>query len=344
MIFLDASALCNRRWRTKINTPQNMSLLKNIPKIPRKAFNAVFTPMGRKSLRNRLKSDRAKRDTGYQKNGTYIYSLNNSRPFVLHRNNQLSELIYFEGAYEPLETLIVSQTVRAGDVVLDIGANVGYFTALLDELVKPGGQVHSFEPGSGTFTHLEETKKLLQLDRTVLHQKAISDTVGHIDFWVSTSGSDAQQSTVKVAALGQQIRQHRVEATTLDAFVAELRAKGVQGIAFVKCDIEGAELSMIKGAQSFITSQDPPVWMIEHNRAALLEHGNSSRDLVSPFAGSDIYYVPLGWPPSILASRQASKWNGVPDELPDECNLIIVPKRGAYASRADGLRKAGLIA
>jgi FkbM family methyltransferase len=320
-----------------------MSLLNNIPRIPIKVFNAVFTPMGRKSLRNRIKMNRAKRDSGYQKNGTLIYPLNNDRRFVLHRENQLSELIYLEGAYEPLETLIVSQAVRAGDVVLDIGANVGYFTALLDALVKPGGQVHSFEPGSGTFTHLQETKRLLELDRTVLHQKAISDSTGHIDFWVSTSGSDAQQSTVKVAALGQQIRQHRVEATTLDAFVMELYAKGVRGIAFVKCDIEGAELSMIKGAQSLITSKNPPVWMIEHNRAALLEHGNSSRDLVSPFAGSDIFHVPLSWPPSIMASRQASKWSGVPDELPDECNLIIVPKRGDYADRAVELRQAGLI-
>jgi FkbM family methyltransferase len=320
-----------------------MSFLDTLPKIPIKAFNAMFTPMGRKNLRRHLKWMRAKRDPHYQKNGTFIYPLNNGRRFVLHRDNQLSELIYLEGAYEPLESLIVSQAIRAGDAVLDIGANVGYFTALLGGLVQPDGQVHSFEPGSGTFAKLQETKQLLKLEQTILHQKAISDSVGHIDFFVSTSGSDAQQSTVKVAALGQQTRQHRVEATTLDTFVAELSAKGVKGVAFVKCDIEGAELSMIKGAQSVINSPNPPLWLIEHNRAALSEHNNSSRDLVSPFGKYDIYFVPLSWPPSIMASRQAAKWSGVPDELPDECNLIIVPKQGTFADRGAGLRKAGLI-
>lgn len=320
-----------------------MPLLNTISKCPAKAYNAFFTPVGRKNLRNRLKLCRAAVNSGFRKSGTLIYALKNRKRFVFHRNNDLSELIFLEGAYEPLETLIVSQVVRDNDVVLDIGANVGYYTALFDSLVTLGGQVHSFEPGRGTFAKLEATKNLLQLNRTVLHQKAISDKVGHIDFWLSTSGSDAQQSTVKVAALGQQISHNRVEATTLDAFVADLTAKGVRDVAFVKCDIEGAELSMIKGAQNLLCSQDPPIWLVEHNRAALLEHGNGSLDLTSPFSNFDIYFIPLSWPPSIMPIRQARKWSGVPDELPDECNLIIVPRQGAHAGRAAALRLAGLI-
>ncbi len=311
--------------------------------LPRKLYNAMFTPMGRKNLRNRVKVCRASLNPGFRKNGALIYPLKNSNRFVFHRNNHLSELIFLEGAYEPLETLIITHAVHKGDTVLDIGANVGYYTALLDGLVKPDGQVHSFEPGRGTFARLEETKALLKLDRTFLHAKAISDHVGQIDFWVSTSGSDAQQSTVKVAALGEQTRRNSVEATTLDAFVAGLNSKVGAGIAFVKCDIEGAELSMIKGAGSLINSESPPIWLIEHNRAALTDHGSSSRDLVSPFGDFEIYFVPLSWPPSNLSFQQADKWSGVPAELPDECNLIIVPKRGAQAIRAVTLREAGLI-
>jgi FkbM family methyltransferase len=319
------------------------SLIEFILKIPVKAYNAAFTPMGRKNLHYLLKKGRVSLSPGYRRDGTLLYSLENGSRFVLHRGNRLSELIFLEGAYEPLETLIVSQSVRAGDVALDVGANVGYYTALLDGLVKPGGQVHSFEPGEGTFTTLEETKKLLKLDLAVLHQKAVGDSVGHIDFWSSTSGSDAQQSTIKNGGMGSQTRRHQVEATTLDAFAGELNAKGVQGIAFVKCDIEGAEPSMLKGAQNILNSENPPIWLIEHNRGVLLEHGAGSVDLVSPFLNCDVYFVPSCWPPSIMVSPQAVKWSGVPDELPDECNLIILPKRGAYANRAATLRQAGLI-
>jgi FkbM family methyltransferase len=320
-----------------------MTLAEGLLKFPLKAYNGVFTPMGRRNLRNRLKMRRANLDEGFLKNGTLIYPLKNGKRFVFHRNNQLSELIFLEGAYEPLETLMVCAAVRENDVALDIGANVGYYTALLDGLVQRGGQVHSFEPGQGTFAKLEETKKLLRLDRTSLHRIAISDSVGHIDFWQSTSGSDAQQSTVKVAALGETICHNRVEATTLDAFMADLNAQGARDIAFVKCDIEGAELSMIKGARNLLTSEHPPVWLIEHNRAALLEHGNNSIDLVSPFSNFEIYYVPLSWPPSRMTATFAAKWSGVSRELPDECNLIILPKKGKHSDRALALRLAGLI-
>ena len=308
-----------------------------------KVYNAVFTPMGRKNLRNHLKKRGANLNPAFRKDGTLIYSLANRQPFVFHRDNQLSELIFLEGAYEPLETLIVSQAVRDNDIVLDIGANVGYYTALLARLVKSGGQVHSFEPGQGTFKKLEETKKLLKLEQAFLYQKAISDSVGPLDFWVSTSGSDAQQSTARVAALGPQTRRATVEATTLDAFVAGLNGDGKRHVAFVKCDIEGAELSMIKGARSLLASADPPLWLIEHNRAALNEHGNGSIDLLAPFSNFDIYFIPLSWPPSHMESRQAHSWSGRPDDLPDECNLIIVPKTGAHKSRGMTLRQAGLI-
>src|SRR5882724_5112099 len=108
--------------------------------------------MGRKGLRNRLKRWNATRRYGGQ--GALVYRLRDRRPFVLHRENQLSELIYFEGAYEPLETLIASNVLRKGDLVLDIGANVGYYSALFDQLVYPGGEVHSFEPGGKTFKSL----------------------------------------------------------------------------------------------------------------------------------------------------------------------------------------------
>lgn len=314
-----------------------------ILKLPIKAYNAIFTPMGRKSLYYFLKKCQASLNPDYRREGKLVYQLDNGNGFVLHRGNHLSELVFLEGAYEPLETMIVSKTVRRNDVVLDLGANVGYYTALLDRLVKPDGQVHSFEPGEGTFMKLSDTKKLLKLDRTVLHPKAVGDAVGSIDFWSSTSGSDAQQNTVKNLSLGRYLRHDRVQATTIDAFLAESLTQQAPNIAFVKCDIEGAEPAMLKGAQNLLNSQDPPIWLMEHNRPALVEHGASSSDLLAPFAGYDVYYVQLCWPPSVMASAQAHNWSGIPDELPDECNLIIIPKRGAYAKRADSLRLAKLI-
>jgi FkbM family methyltransferase len=314
-----------------------------ILKLPLKLYDGLFTPMGRKSLRYYMKRVAAGRNPDFQKHGTFTYLLKSRNRFVYHRGNHLSELIYLEGAYEPLETLIASKIVRNGDLVLDIGANVGYFTALLDDLVSPAGQVHAFEPGDGTFVNLEATRRLLKLDCAFLHRKAVSDSTGTIDFWLSTKGSDAQQSTVKSAAMGAAVMRKSVEATTVDAVAAELNGQGAGRISFVKCDIEGAEVSMINGARRLIMSQDPPIWLIEHNRQALLEHGAVSLDLLSPFLHYEIYFVPLNWPPSVMVLQRAKKWNGVPEALPDECNLIMLPKHGACKSRVAALHQAGLI-
>lgn len=313
-------------------------------KLPKKAYNAVFTPMGRKRLHYFVKRMRIQMNPDYRRTGTPVYQLKNGQRFVFHRGNQLSELLYMEGAYEPLESLIVSQAVRPGDVALDIGANVGYYTALLDHLVKPGGQVHSFEPGAGTFARLTETKTLLHLDQAVLHRQAVSDAVGHIDFWVSTTGFDGQQGTVRHHGLAEDVRCDRVEAVTLNSFLEELKTQGVSNIAFVKCDIEGAELAMLKSAQKVLSSADPPIWLIEHNLHVLRGYGATSLDLLGHFAGCDVYFSTAAWPPTTMVTSQATKWNGQPEQLPIECNLIIFPRRGVYAGRAEQVRKAGLIA
>jgi len=221
---------------------------------------------------------------------------------------------------------------------------VGYYTALLEGLVRPNGAVHSFEPGEGTFQRLKDTKKLLGLDRAFLHRKAISDRVGQIEFWMSDSGLDGQQSTQKNAGLGQQARRTRVEATTLDAFVAELETNGIKDIAFVKCDIEGAELSMLKGAQAILNAKNPPVWLIEHNRKVLWAHGANTADLLSFFSNADVFFVPVCWPPSRSPTTKVTRWNGVAEELPDECNLFAFPRRGLFAARIEMLQRAALIA
>jgi FkbM family methyltransferase len=318
--------------------------LEFLRKIPVKAYNAVFTPMGRKNFSCFVKKSLVRMNPQFRAQGALVYPLNDGQPFVLHADNRLSELFYLERAYEPLEVMMLSKLVQPGDVALDLGANVGFYTAQLNRLVQPGGEVHAFEPGEGTFAKLEQTKKLLRLERAVLHQQAIGETVGEADFWSSNCGNDAAQKSTHTPAFARELRHHRVPLTTVDALAAELGESRAGKIAFVKCDIEGAEPAMLRGAKKLLDSENPPVWLMEHNREALVEHGTSSADLVKFFSGCDIYFVPLCWPPSLMSVPQARKWNGVPNELPDECNLIVLPTRGIFSKRAEALHQSGLLA
>src|ERR1700758_3279430 len=97
------------------------SVVKSTLTLPRKIYNALFTPMGRKNCHYSLKKMQIGLDPDYRKSGAAVYTLNNGFSFVIHKGNHLSETVFLEGAYEPLESLIISQAIRDGDIVFDIG-------------------------------------------------------------------------------------------------------------------------------------------------------------------------------------------------------------------------------
>ena len=59
------------------------------------------------------------------------------------------------GSYEPLETETVKREIKKGNVVSDIGANIGYFASIVAKLVGEEGKVFAFEPDPGNFALLE---------------------------------------------------------------------------------------------------------------------------------------------------------------------------------------------
>src|SRR5438034_3524730 len=64
------------------------------------------------------------------------------------------------GVFEPVETQAVVKCLSEGDVAFDVGANIGWYTTLLSQLVGPYGRVHAFEPVVDTFQALERNCKV----------------------------------------------------------------------------------------------------------------------------------------------------------------------------------------
>jgi FkbM family methyltransferase len=154
---------------------------------------------------------------------------------------------------------IVRNLVRAGDSVVDLGANFGFYTAFLSELVGPGGHVNSFEPIPRTFDMLAYSVKRLSLSNVRLFNCAISDqdceaTMVVPKFHESGSDNYYQARLMPNALDDDSTRQH------VDVRVAKLDSVlkvGSSGITFMKVDVEGHESQAVAGAIDLISINKP---------------------------------------------------------------------------------------
>lgn len=142
--------------------------------------------------------------------------------------------------YERLARDIFLQeyTPSAGDVVVDVGAGVGWELNLFSRLVGPTGHVLAIEADPETFWWLERRCEVNGLANVTLVHAALADRPGEV-----LISSEGFHETHRLIAGG---RGHRVRALTLDGLVAEY---GISQIDFLKMNIEGAERAALAGIQ-----------------------------------------------------------------------------------------------
>lgn len=186
------------------------------------------------------------------------------------------DTVYFLGEYERCVTKIITLLVRPGDRCLDVGANYGWFTTLLSTLCGPGGEVHAFEPVPRTFEILKKNFELAGRRGNIhLNNAAVADVPGEAVLHIfaglphgHTSMSDMGRSDYSTV---------RCPLITLDAYLRERKRKEVQ---FIKCDVEGAELKVLMGAQSLFNQEAPPIWIIEMVKETSVEFTFKINDLL----------------------------------------------------------------
>jgi FkbM family methyltransferase len=288
--------------------------------------NAVFTSNGRRNAAYRWRRWRLRTFTPFGQGRPAVYRLRGGRRFVVHPGDRLSMGIADNRRYEWLESRVLEQVLRPGDIAIDVGANIGYYTALFSACVGSEGKVFAFEPGPGTYSKLKDTIALLGLANVDARCAALSERSGIQAFVASTSGHDAQQSLADWEGFSGDKAVTHVEAVTLDGILADALPAS-RAVAVFKCDVEGAETKVLAGANALLSGPNPPVLMIEANRKALAAHGTELDSLLRLLLGYRLYYTPLDEPGRAVQAFRVSS------ELPDLANIFAFPLRGAFADR-----------
>jgi FkbM family methyltransferase len=160
----------------------------------------------------------------------------------------LAPHIMLDGYWEMWVTEVIARELRAGMVVADIGANIGYFTLLMAEMVGPSGRVHAFEPNPSVSSLLRRSLDVNGfLGRVQLHDTALGDTDG------ATLAFIVPENEPKNGHLQPLIDPATTEYATVQTARLDSRPDWRE-IEFAKIDVEGAEEMIWAGSRGLLES------------------------------------------------------------------------------------------
>ena len=166
----------------------------------------------------------------------------------IHPNDEiLSRSIVYDKIWEPETTKLIKNIIHEGDVGIDLGANIGYFTMLMANLVGTSGKIFSFEPEPQNFEILQKNIKQNHLKNVVANQSAIGDINGKIKLYLSNTNAGWHKVFPK------QFIDYEVSDKNIDVKICSLDKEFIdKKIDFIKMDIEGYEWNAIKGGKKIL--------------------------------------------------------------------------------------------
>ena len=184
------------------------------------------------------------------------------------------------GFYEGPYTLFASALLRQGDIFVDAGAHVGYFTLLAASIVGPSGHVYAFEPEPRNFNALERNIAANRFDNVTAIQSAVGNQSGTVSFYFN-SDNDGGHAMWDVQTMPENVLSRR-QARRFDSPIVSLDTY-FSGrhfpIRFMKIDVEGSERDVIEGARNLFETRSVNCVMWERNAPSFEKMGYDEDDL-----------------------------------------------------------------
>ena len=176
--------------------------------------------------------------------------------------------------YEEMETELFKKEIKPGDVILDIGANSGYYTLIAAKMVGEKGKVFAFEPDPNNFSLLSKNVKINNYNNVIIVKEAVSDKNGQCRLYlyeedVHNKINDSSDKFSKRYDDENKRKFIEIKTNRLDDYF-----KGYdREINFIKMDIEGSEGLAIKGMTSLFKKNGTKKMIVEFYPHLIREYG-----------------------------------------------------------------------
>lgn len=205
------------------------------------------------------------------KRGSFRSVNRNGINYHLDISDIIGWYIYFGFKEKSKEHLI--EIAKQGDVVLDIGANIGETSLRLAQKVQSGGRVFAFEPAQFNYTQLQKNLSLNAFKNISAYPLGIGAFEGEFTLYTIDRHNKGKNKISENKSLDA--KNETIRLTTIDQF---MKSNQIEKVDLIKLDIEGFEMKALKGGQETLKNYRPKLF-IEVDNQLLVEQGSSAKEL-----------------------------------------------------------------
>lgn len=230
--------------------------------------------------------------------------------------NDQSLCLYVSGSFEPNEFAFIDRVLQPGMVMVDVGANDGLYTVFAARRVGPSGRVLAVEPSSRERANLQRNVERNGLTNVVVRPSALGAAAGQASLKIA-HGLHAGHNTFGTFAYDDVLAVDS-ELVTVETLDDVIRDCALPRIDFVKIDVEGAEVGVLKGARQVLMSSRP-LLLLEANEPALQAQDTSVAELLA-LLRSEFHYDIL------VFSAETGGVELLRDGMAVSPNIVAVPR------------------
>lgn len=165
---------------------------------------------------------------------------------LLNKKDAVTSVSIAFGIYEQFEIAVFKKNLRGRMKVIDVGANIGYYSMIASKHIGPNGVVYAFEPDQENYDLLKQNINLNNLSNVKPYQLALSNKTGEETLYLSSYNKGDHRLYQPENANRKTVT---INATTLDDFCHQQQ---LQKIDIIKIDVQGAEGLVLEGMKTVI--------------------------------------------------------------------------------------------